>query len=52
MAFAFVQDNEVITKVFEELALKYKERPGGYTRIMKVGYRVGDAAPVALIELV
>jgi large subunit ribosomal protein L17 len=52
MAFAFVQDNEVITKVFEELAPKYKERPGGYTRIMKVGYRPGDAAPVALIELV
>lgn len=52
MAFAFVQDNAVITKVFEELAEKYKERPGGYTRIMKVGYRPGDAAPVALIELV
>lgn len=52
MAFAFVQDNAVITKVFEELAQRYKERPGGYTRIMKVGYRPGDAAPVSLIELV
>ena len=52
MAFAFVQDNAVITKVFEELAQRYKERPGGYTRIMKMGYRVGDAAPISLIELV
>ena len=52
MAFAFVQDNTVINKVFEELAQRYKERPGGYTRIMKVGYRPGDSAPVALIELV
>lgn len=52
MAFAFVQDKTVITKVFEELAQRYKERPGGYTRIMKVGYRPGDAAPVSLIELV
>ena len=52
MSFAFVQDNTVITKVFEELAQRYKERPGGYTRIMKVGYRPGDAAPVSLIELV
>ncbi len=52
MAFAFVQDKAVITKVFEELAQRYKERPGGYTRIMKVGYRVGDAAPISLIELV
>ena len=52
MAFAFVQDNVVIRKVFDELATRYKERPGGYTRIMKVGYRPGDAAPVALVELV
>ena len=52
MAFAFVQDNVVIRKVFEELAIRYKERPGGYTRIMKEGYRPGDAAPVALVELV
>jgi len=52
MAYAFLQDNAVIRKVFEELAPRYKERPGGYTRILKVGFRKGDAAPIALIELV
>ena len=52
MAFAFVQDNKVVGKVFQDLAERYKERPGGYTRILKVGYRKGDAAPMALLELV
>jgi large subunit ribosomal protein L17 len=51
-AFAFIQDNKVIGKVFEELAPRYRERPGGYTRILKIGARKGDAAPVVLLEFV
>ena len=52
MAFAFIQDNKVVGKTFGELAARYKGRPGGYTRILKVGFRRGDAAPMALLEFV
>jgi len=51
-AFAFIQDDEVIRKVFGELAQRYRERPGGYTRVLKLGFRKGDGAPLALLELV
>jgi large subunit ribosomal protein L17 len=41
-----------VTKLFNELGPRYKARPGGYTRILKMGFRVGDNAPMALVELV
>src|SRR3972149_86838 len=51
-AMAFMRRKEVVTKLFDEIAPKYKERNGGYTRILKIGYRPGDSAPVSMIELV
>ena len=51
-AAGYVRDKEVVKKLFSELAEKYKDRPGGYTRIIKLGYRRGDNTPMSLIELV
>ena len=51
-AAAVLRDKSITSKVFGELADRYRERPGGYTRIIKVGNRVGDAAPVSIVELV
>ncbi|MBR4743115.1 MAG: 50S ribosomal protein L17 [Oscillospiraceae bacterium] len=51
-ALAFMTREDVVTKVFKELASKYAERSGGYTRITKIGPRRGDAAEMAVIELV
>ena len=47
-----VGDKEVVNKLFEELAERYKDRNGGYTRVLKAGYRYGDDAPMAVLELV
>jgi large subunit ribosomal protein L17 len=51
-ALAFITREDVVTKVFKELAPKYSERNGGYTRITRIGVRRGDAAEMAIIELV
>ncbi|RMG57995.1 MAG: 50S ribosomal protein L17 [Gammaproteobacteria bacterium] len=52
LAFARLRDKEVVGKLFNELGPRYKARPGGYLRILKCGYRAGDNAPMALVELV
>ena len=51
-ALSVIRSKEVTSKVFEELADRFRERPGGYTRVLKVGRRTGDAAPMSIIELV
>ena len=51
-AFSFLRDNAIVAKLFLTLAERYKDRPGGYTRVLKAGYRYGDNAPMAVIELV
>jgi len=52
LAFARTRDKDVVGKLFSDLGPRYAERPGGYTRILKCGFRTGDNAPMAYIELV
>ena len=52
LAFARLRDKSSVGKLFNELGPRYKDRPGGYLRILKMGYRSGDQAPMAYVELV
>jgi large subunit ribosomal protein L17 len=52
LAFSRLRDRTIVTKLFNELGPRYKERPGGYLRILKCGFRSGDKAPMAIVELV
>jgi large subunit ribosomal protein L17 len=52
LAFARLRDQEMVAKLFRELGPRYRERPGGYLRILKCGFRPGDRAPMAFVELV
>jgi large subunit ribosomal protein L17 len=51
-AISQIRDKDAVSKLFETLGPRYKDRPGGYSRVLKAGFRHGDAAPVAVIELV
>lgn len=52
LAFAKLRDDAMVTKLFDVLATRYADRSGGYSRVLKAGFRYGDAAPMAIIELV
>ncbi|MEM6998626.1 MAG: 50S ribosomal protein L17 [Pseudomonadota bacterium] len=52
IAFSRLRNRDVVTKLFNELGPRYKDRPGGYLRILKCGVRAGDKAPMAIVELV
>jgi large subunit ribosomal protein L17 len=52
LAFNRLRDRDIVTKLFGELGPRYQSRPGGYTRILKMGFRNGDTAPMAFVELV
>jgi large subunit ribosomal protein L17 len=52
LAFAFLQSRDAVKKLFDEIAPRFKERPGGYTRVIKFGVRRGDAAPLSVVEFV
>ncbi|MCG8512106.1 MAG: 50S ribosomal protein L17 [Rhodospirillales bacterium] len=51
-AMSYLRDEEAVRKLFDSLAERYKDRAGGYTRVLKAGFRYGDAAPMAIVELV
>jgi len=52
LAFSRLRDKAMVTKLFDELGPRYQSRPGGYLRVLKCGFRKGDNAPIAFVELV
>jgi large subunit ribosomal protein L17 len=52
LAFSRLRDKDSVAKLFAELGPRYQERPGGYLRVLKCGFRTGDSAPMAYVELV
>ena len=52
LAFSKIRDKDMVSKLFDSLAARYKDRNGGYSRVLKAGFRYGDSAPMAVIELV
>lgn len=52
LAFSRLRDREIVGKLFDDLGIRFKARPGGYLRILKSGFRAGDSAPMALVQLV
>jgi large subunit ribosomal protein L17 len=52
LAFSRLRDRDIVTKLFAELGPRYQTRPGGYLRVLKCGFRAGDKAPMAIVELV
>ncbi|MEN8710756.1 MAG: 50S ribosomal protein L17 [Arenicellales bacterium] len=52
LAFSRLRDRATVTKLFDDLGVHYKDRPGGYLRILKCGYRPGDKAPMAIVQMV
>jgi large subunit ribosomal protein L17 len=52
LVFSRIRDEAMVAKLFDTLGPRYADRPGGYTRVMKAGFRCGDSAPMAVIELV
>jgi large subunit ribosomal protein L17 len=50
LAFAFMRSRDAVKRLFDEIAPRFKERPGGYTRVVKFGFRRGDAAPLSIVE--
>jgi large subunit ribosomal protein L17 len=52
LAYSRTRDKDCVKKLFDTLGVRYQNRPGGYLRILKCGYRLGDSAPLALVELV